>query len=56
VLVKDGQYDAASNSLKTTIGVHTIAMGENIYAKKDILKATAGIRDLPNITFETRCD
>lgn len=56
VLVKDGTYDPKANKLNTTIEIHTIAMGDNIYAKKDILAATEEIRKLPNIKFETRCD
>jgi len=56
VLVKDGNYDPKAHKLNTTIGIHTIAMGDNLYAKKDILKATEEIRNLKNVTFETRCD
>jgi len=44
VLVKEGNYDPKAHKLNTTIGIHTIAMGDNLYAKKDILAATAEIR------------
>jgi len=44
VLVKEGIYDPKANTINTTIGIHTIATGDNLYAKKDILSATADIR------------
>lgn len=56
VLVQDGTYDAKSNSIKTTMAIHTIAMGENFYAKRDVKSATEEIRKTPNVILETRCD
>jgi hypothetical protein len=56
VAVKEGKYDAKTNKINTTIGIHTIATGDNLYAKKDILDATAEIREIKNVTFETRCE
>ena len=56
VLVKDGTYDPTAHKINLTVGIHTIAMGDNLYAKKDILAATASIRELPNVTYETRCE
>jgi hypothetical protein len=56
VAVKDGRYDAKTNKINTTIGIHTIATGDNLYAKKDILDATAEIREIKNVTYETRCE
>ena len=44
MLVKDGRYDAKKNKLNQTISIHTIAMGDNLYAKKDIAAATQEIR------------
>jgi calcineurin-like phosphoesterase len=56
VLVKEGIYDAKAHKINLTVGIHTIAMGDNLYAKKDILAATQEIRALENVTYETRCE